>query len=205
MLKDSFYQELISREGLTRKEYIQQVYSDSYDQVFSYVSEKVKDLEHITEQDIVDEINMYMTVFLSKHFGDDTMYQRYGIVIFDIERVIIDHLKILDKNKKENISTISYNTITDNQSSVSQDEINIKNMISTLTDVLNKKSKGKKGKLSAQQRVVILERCGFLDGDEKCFADIARKYHLTRSNMSSLFNNGIKNIRKELNIISDEI
>ena len=186
MLKDSFYQELISREGLTRKEYIQQVYSDSYDHVFSYVSEKVQDLEHITEQDIVDEINMY-------------------IVIFDIERVIIEHLKILDKKKRENISTISYNTITDNQSSVSQDEINIKNMISTLTDVLNKKSKGKKGKLSAQQRVVILERCGFLDGDEKCFADIARKYHLTRSNMSSLFNNGIKNIRKELNIISDEI
>ncbi|MFQ6752186.1 MAG: hypothetical protein ACLRFL_01290, partial [Clostridia bacterium] len=65
MLKDSFYQELISREDLTRKEYIEQVYLDAYDDVFSFVSARVQDLGNITEQDIIDEINLYMSEYLS--------------------------------------------------------------------------------------------------------------------------------------------
>ena len=205
MLKDSFYQELISREDLTRKEYIEQVYLDAYDDVFSFVSARVQDLGNITEQDIIDEINLYMSEYLSKHFGENAMYQRYGVVKYHIGRVIIDHLKKLNEKKSESVEIVSYDTITDNQTSVSQDGINMENMISKLIKIIFKKNKGKNRKLTKKQRTVILERFGLLDGDEKSFVEIAKKYNLTRSNISLLYKNGIENIRKELYKTSNEV
>ncbi|MFQ6751959.1 MAG: sigma factor-like helix-turn-helix DNA-binding protein, partial [Clostridia bacterium] len=74
-----------------------------------------------------------------------------------------------------------------------------------LIKIIFKKNKGKNRKLTKKQRTVILERFGLLDGDEKGFVEIAKKYNLTRSNISLLYKNGIENIRKELYKTSNEV
>ncbi len=204
MLSSSFYKELIETPNLTCKEYVDKVYMDSYDTVLTFVTKRVFDFEHITQEDIVDEVNMHMVEYLSKKFGTKAMYQRYGTLILHIEKIIIERLCRLNEKRANSDELISYDTIVDILPESSVHDGNVDKMIDKLTRVLFRCGNGQKGKLTDLQRCVVFDRLGIIDGVEKAYGEIAKNYGVTGSNVRVIYLHGIHNIQKEMRELEAE-